>query len=179
MLTDLKPRQSDTGFKGCRGLGRPDHSCFLLFACFIIIKLGSKFNVEDVRLQESIGQIFQYYRMYPCYKYTGDLPTKLQADILIFSFLRCFTKGFQVSVLDLSLEREGSIEFRNVRSQRRESRIQSQVLIKADLASQGRFDQEGSVFRRRHPRMSAYLRIQRTHCDHSLDDLGVSNGQMR
>ena len=69
--------------------------------------------------------------------------------------------GLRVPALDLFLKLKGPIEFRNVRSQRCENRIRSQVLVKADFLSQGRFDQEGSVFGRRQARMSTHLRSQR------------------
>ena len=100
--------------------------------------------------------------MYCCYKHTGErLSATFQVKTLIFSSLWCRMEGLRVPALDLFLKLEGPIEFRNVRSQRCENRIRSQVLVKADFLGQGRFDQEGSVFGRRQARMPAHLRSQR------------------
>ena len=73
-VTDPEPSRLHASFKRCRVFGNLDRSCFLLLACRIIVQSRSGFNVEDVRLQEPIGDILQHNGMNRRYKYVDDLP---------------------------------------------------------------------------------------------------------
>ena len=66
--TNLKSRQSDARLKGRRILRLLDHCSFLFLVRLIVVEPRSKFDVEDIRFREPMGQILQNYRMYCGYK---------------------------------------------------------------------------------------------------------------
>ena len=64
-------------------------------------------------------------------------------------------------LFDLSLEPEGSVEFRNVLSQGGENRVRIQTFAESGLMNQGWFEQGRSIFRYRHSHgVPTYLRSQ-------------------